>query len=380
MKNYIAWIVSILAGVVCIAFMAYINVITSDMRSEEEQSMQLWAEATQCIVTAEDAASLDLAFKIIKQNSKIPVIVTEGTDSVTLLRNIDGCDTIKSQAWAQEHLQKMLDDGVQFIDIKVDSTVVQRLYYGHSNVIDRLNVFSWFQVAVVLVFVLIIYMTFRAKRKSEQDKLLIGLARETAHQLGTPISALIGWTDMLRAGEITNETASQEIGRDVSRLHDVAERFSKIGSAPKLERRPICEAIEASVEYLRPRIPKNVKIDIECVDETLQPPHNPTLIGWAVENICRNSVDALPNGSGSINISLTTDNKYTYITIKDDGKGMSQSIAKHIFDAGYTTKTRGWGIGLTLTRRIVREYHKGDIYVLSTELGKGTTIVIKLRN
>ncbi len=380
MKNNTTLILSIVVAVVCIAFVVYINRITLDMRNQEEQSMKLWAEATQYIVNAEDATSLDLAFKIIKQNSKIPVIVTQDTDSVISLRNIDGCDTIKSQKWAQENLQRMLADGAQSIEIMVDSVVVQRLYYGHSNVIERLNVFSWLQVVVVLFIALFIYMVYRFKRKSEQDKLWIGLARETAHQLGTPISALLGWTEMLRAGEISNDTASAEIDHDVNRLRDIADRFSKIGSKPNLEKRPICDAVRASIDYLRPRIPKNVNINIDCPDDTLQPPHNPTLIGWAVENICRNAIDAMPNGRGNITISLTADNKYTYINIKDDGKGMSQSTAKHIFDAGFTTKTRGWGIGLTLTRRIIKEYHKGDIVVVGTEMGKGTTIGIKLYN
>ena len=382
MKKYSLWIILLIGGAVCFGLIYYINLITKDLREEEERSMQLWADATSFIASPDmdDMAPLELALKIIRQNTKIPVIITDKEDQVISLRNIEGCDSIKSQEWAQEQLRRLIANDARVIDITVDNNEEQHLYYGHTAVIERLKIFPYIQMALVLFFAACVYVTYRWKRKSEQDKLWIGLARETAHQLGTPISALMGWTEMLRAGDLDNITVAGEIGRDINRLRDVAARFSKIGSMPELSRGPICDAIEASIAYLKPRIPKNVNIKFINADRTIQPPHNPTLIGWAVENVCRNAVDALPEGKGNIEVTLSSDNKFTYILIKDDGKGMNRSTASHIFDTGFTTKQRGWGIGLTLTRRIVKQYHKGDISVAKTEIGQGTTMRIAIKN
>ena len=225
---------------------------------------------------------------------------------------------------------------------------------------------------MVIIFCLLAFFIFSQIKRAEQDKVWIGLALETAHQLGTPITALSGWTELMRTADIDMPTAANEIEHDTIRLKSIADRFSKIGSTPELEMIPIVPTIKHSVDYLKTRLPENISISISANND-IRTPHNPTLLEWAIENLCRNSADAI-EGSGKIDISIHQHKARAIIDVADTGKGMSRKAARHIFEAGYTTKERGWGIGLALTKRIVCEYHKGKIYVANTEIGKGTTI------
>ena len=374
----------ILIGCAILAFvLTYSNNMVHSLNKEENTRVRQWAQATQLLASADvdDSQTVSLLLDIIQDNNTIPVIITDSASNVILYRNISDNDSTMALPDIQIVLEKMKQHGT-CIDIDFDGSIVQKLYFSNSRLIDKLAYYPLVQLALCLLFILFAYFVFSRARRMEQDKVWIGLARETAHQLGTPISALMGWQQILESGEdssqVDKKMISQEMKRDVERLKTIADRFSKIGSQADLKDLDLSDTITQCVDYLRRRIPS--RINIKFINETknLSVKHNATLIGWAIENICRNSLDAI-EVYGDIIVSLKAYNDKALICISDNGKGMTKSVASKIFSAGYTTKTRGWGIGLALAKRIVVEYHKGVIYVADSEVGKGTTIAISLK-
>lgn len=357
--------------------LGFVNWIVGDMGREEEHKMKLWAKATQLVVeeSPNNNEMFDLLLQIIQGNTTIPVIMTDDNDNILSVRNLTTDGSILSPNEMRNRLNDIRNTG-HCIDIPISDNTSQHLYYAESNTIRRLSYLPLVEIALVTLFGLFAYMVLGQLKRAEQDKVWIGLARETAHQLGTPLTALSAWTELLRSGDIDATTAADEINHDTERLRSIAERFSKIGSEPELNNTSLIDTINNVVTYLETRLPKNITLctSFDNADKLIIK-HNPTLLGWAIENICRNAADAI-EGNGTISIKVYSNDKQTIIEVHDTGRGMSRSTARHIFDAGFTTKQRGWGIGLALTKRIVNEYHKGNISVAQTEVGVGTTIRI----
>ena len=266
----------------------------------------------------------------------------------------------------------------QYWEIKTWSNDTYYLFYGESNLLRTLVYFPYIQLAIICIFAMFGYITFRSSKQDEQNRVWIGLAKETAHQLGTPTSSLFGWIEYLRTQPI-DQTAVEEMNKDVVRLTKVVDRFSKIGSTTSLSEGVINEIVGGSVLYFRTRVPRNVKINYNGLAMAqLKALVNEALFEWVIENLLKNALDAL-SGVGSIDVKLSSDNDWIYIDVKDTGKGMPKSNFKRIFEPGFTTKTRGWGLGLSLSKRIIEGYHNGRIFVLNSEIDQGTTIRIMLK-
>lgn len=372
-------IIGVLAATLCILFVYTSNSLVHTLEEEETAKAKILAEATERITDMEmnEYAINSLLLNIIQGNTTIPVIIADENDSVYETRNLSD-DTELTYEEKAEKLKQFKKNGKSPIRIFAGRRNVQYLYYEDSNVLNKLPLFQTTEFMIVIILLIFAYIMIMRANKTEQDRVWIGLARETAHQLGTPTTALVGWTELMESGDIDSKTAAEEIRKDVERLKQIAERFSKIGSTPERKELPISETIKEIASYLRTRISKRIELSCNIdVAEEQTVEHNPVLIGWAVENLCRNAVDAI-DGNGKIQIDIKKTKGNICIDISDTGKGMSKETARHIFDAGFTTKKRGWGIGLALAKRIVTQYHKGKIYVLSTEIGKGTTIRIEL--
>lgn len=368
------------ASIILATILWYTNLIAKDLQTEETKRMQLLAEATKMLASTEisESETIDLLLEIVQGNTTIPVVVTDNDDNIIMMRNIVGNDSTASEETKKQAAAYIIENGIR-IDLNIDKGYQQHFYYSDSHTLRMLSYYPLIQIGLVTLFIIFGYTVIVRARRQEQDKVWIGLARETAHQLGTPITAIAGWTELLRTEELDNQTVATEIDKDNDRLKAIADRFSKIGSEPAMISEPIIDAINNTINYLATRIPSTVSIKLQnsCTDDTTTY-HNKTLIEWTIENICRNAVDAM-NGKGEIVITLKNDTENTIIDIADNGKGMTKSTARRIFKAGFTTKKRGWGIGLALAKRIVEKYHKGKIFVRSTAPGVGTTIRITLK-
>ena len=269
-----------------------------------------------------------------------------------------------------------MKDTRNVIDIAIDKATVQHLYYEDSVLLKRLSYYPYVQLAVMLIFIAVVYFAVVSMKKAEQNKVWVGLSKETAHQLGTPISSLMAWVQMLEATGIDGEIVS-DMDKDVKRLGKIADRFSKIGSKPEPELAFICESVVKSLDYMRVRISKNVELTINTPDEDKGVNLCLSLFEWVMENLAKNAVDAM-QGKGKLTVNVTYDHQCACIDVTDTGKGISRKNFKTVFNPGFTTKKRGWGLGLTLAKRIVEEYHGGKIYVKSSEVGVGTTFRIEL--
>lgn len=370
--NLLLTLLALISIVLCIAVLWFVNWTVNKLSKEEQNKMELWAKATKLIAkqSYSENETTDLLLQIIQSNTTIPIIVTNKNDSILLIRN---CSV--DQHEIPTLLSTFRSDG-HCINIPISENEEQHLYYAESNTIKQLSHLPLIEIAVVVLLGLFAYLVFNQIKRADQDKVWIGLARETAHQLGTPITALSGWTDLLRSGDIDTQTAANEIDNDINRLKSIATRFSKIGSQPELKTSSLNNTINNVISYLQSRLPNNITIRTNLIDDICIN-HNPILLGWTIENLCKNSADAI-SGSGEIVISTYYKKNNAIIDVTDNGKGMSQSTIRKIFRTGFTTKQRGWGIGLALSKRIICEYHKGKIFVASSEIGEGTTIRIIL--
>ncbi len=367
-------------------FIYFSNSLVKDLAKQERERMQIWADATREMVTSTDA-DVDFLLSIIQGNHNIPVLLVDDKNNIIEQRNfklpepndslkmIDEYTTINKQ-FLQKKLNK-LRKTTNNIEIKIDDSTRQVLYYEDSDVLRRLAYYPYIQLAVMLLFIAIAYFALISVKKAEQNRVWVGLSKETAHQLGTPISSLMAWTQMLESMGIDKEIIN-DMDTDVHRLSVIADRFSKIGSMPDKELTFINEAVESSLNYMRTRIPKHVTLTVHTDDEKncgvmlCQP-----LFEWVMENLTKNAVDAM-SGEGRIDIVVTSDAQHAHLYVKDTGKGIARKNFKNVFNPGFTTKKRGWGLGLTLVKRIIEEYHNGKIYVKDSEVGKGTTFAIEI--
>ncbi|MCK4920979.1 MAG: HAMP domain-containing histidine kinase [Bacteroidales bacterium] len=372
------WKLLLLIGAIIIGVgsLLYTNRWVKDLAFQEKETIELWAEATRILISS-GSSGTDLSFplKVIQKNTTIPVILTDIEGQVITWRNLDSIKAVNNSDYLIHQLEVMREENDSlFIDLgNGDGNVI---FYGDSILLRKLLYFPYIQLGVIVLFILVSYFAFSSFRKAEQNKVWVGLSKETAHQLGTPTSSLNGWVEIMRQG-LQDEKTIEEFAKDVKRLEKITERFSKIGSRPILERLDINMVLKNSVEYLTTRSSEKIKYKLNIPQGELMIPLNEALFEWVVENVCKNALDAI-DGKGEIVINLHDNTQIIYIDIQDKGKGIPKAKYKTIFKPGYTTKKTGWGLGLSLTKRIVEYYHGGKIFVLNSDVNLGTTIRIVL--
>ncbi len=374
-RQRLKYLFIIAAIFIAIASVFVSDMLIKDLAREEREKIEIWAEATRVLTSEDPSLNMNLILKIIQGNTSIPVMLCNDQDSVMNYKNIE-----LPEKGAEEYLRKKVEElkhKNQPIPIDMEDGTFQYLYYDDSINLKRLLVYPYAQLSVMAVFILLAFIALASTKRAEQNKVWVGLSKETAHQLGTPISSLIAWLEYLKLKDIA-PTLLTEMEKDVKRLEMIAERFSKIGSTPEPVPVDICQSINSAVEYMQTRISSKVKISIEAPGHPVVVLMNNSLFSWVVENLCKNAVDAM-EGQGSITFHIEEKGKNVRIDVTDTGKGILKSRFKTVFNPGYTTKKRGWGLGLSLVKRIVESYHGGKIFVKSSEIGKGTTFRIELR-
>ena len=367
--------------IVVAIIIAFISLFVSqslvrDLSREEHSKMEVFAKAYQAINAADENTDLGLVLAVISGNQTIPVIVTDEEDNIISWLNIE-MGKRDTMAYLSDYAHRMIANG-NSIRIRFDEEDDSRYYevcYDESLLLNRLTVYPYIQMGVVMLIVLIAIFALLSFKKTEQNRVWVGLSKETAHQLGTPISSLMAWTELLK--DKYDDELIGEMEKDVNRLQMVAERFSKIGSLPEPVQADMVGVLDGVIDYVEHRSPATVKFVRDFPNPPVNARVNASLFRWVIENICKNAVDAM-SGKGKLTIKLSEDRNYVTIDVTDTGKGIAKNSWRSVFDPGYTTKERGWGLGLSLAKRIVTEYHKGKIYVAHSEIGKGTTFRIEL--
>lgn len=343
-------------------------------KNEERLKMNLWANAQKTLINAGENTDLELPLQIFSNNTSIPIMLTEN-DSIINSINIDNKivnDKKKSNAFLSG-----LKNENEPIEIEYVPGKFQYLYYGDSELLNKLKYYPIALLLIIFLFGALVYNFYKSTKMATQNKLWAGMAKETAHQIGTPLTSLVGWVEILKS-ENVDETTTQEIEKDIERLQTITERFSNIGSEPKLENKDIVEETQKSYDYLQSRFSKQVAFSFNAPNNPIMVSINPTLHGWTVENLVKNAIDAM-KGKGKLSVSIEDDGENVKIKVSDTGSGIPKNQFKSVFEPGFTTKKRGWGLGLSLTKRIVEEYHKGNIKVLNSEIGKGTTMQVSFK-
>ena len=371
------WASVIAAVIIAAVSLVVSHILVRDLAIEERNRMEVWAEAMRSLSTAEENTDLNLVLKVINENNTIPVIVTDEQGNVQTFRNVEivADNHDDSMAVAARKAADMRASGRDIrISLGTDAGSIH-VSYDESVMITRLSFYPYVQLGIVLIFVVIAIFALLTSKKAEQNKVWVGLSKETAHQLGTPISSLMAWTEILRETYPDDELIP-EMDKDVKRLQLIAERFSKIGSIPEPVDTPLAEMLRHVVDYMDRRTSQKVRIIDEFSACDAHVMVNPSLFEWVLENLCKNAVDAM-EGGGTITIKAFASQR-VIIDVTDTGKGIEKKNIKNVFRPGFTTKTRGWGLGLSLAKRIVEEYHHGKIHVLKSEVGKGTTFRIEV--
>lgn len=376
-NNIIRIIFIVVAIVIMILSTIFTNQLARKLSVEEKKKVEIWAEATRQLILADEHTDIIFFLNITQDNTTIPVIMTDSMDNVLDYRNISTPNT-DAEKYVKDELQKFKNDRPP-IEVRISDTLVQYIYYDESSLLKLLQIFPMLQIVVVGLFFIIVILVFSSTKRAEQNSVWVGLSKETAHQLGTPISSLLAWTELLKS-KYTDDNLLVDMERDVKRLSVIADRFSKIGSKPKLSPTLIAPTLKNAIQYIKDRSSNQIKITLEIVDniDGLIVDLNVPLFEWVIENLCKNAIDAM-NGSGLLLIQLFSKDQYVVIDVKDTGKGIERSMYKTVFTPGYTTKKRGWGLGLSLAKRIIQTYHCGKIFVKNSELNKGTTFRIILQ-
>ena len=367
----------IFAVIIGLFSLLYTQNLIKSLKSEEKKKAELWAEATRQLVSSSDSGqSLDFLYSIIETNKTVPVILTDGSDTIISVTNIDP-EKINDKKFLKQELVRMKEKNPPII-INVGNGKINRIYFRESIILRKLIYYPYIQLSVIMLFILVSYLAFSSSRRAEQNQVWVGMSKETAHQLGTPTSSLAGWIEILQI-KYPEIQIIEELSRDLERLEKVAERFSKIGSRPDLTDENVIAVINQTIDYLKSRTSSKVMINIDQGSlKELILPINSALFSWVIENVCKNAVDAI-TGNGVINIRITESGQFAFIDISDNGKGIPKSAYKKIFKPGYTTKKTGWGLGLSLAKRIIEEYHNGKIFVRNSELGIGSSIRIAMK-
>src|SRR5574344_12436 len=355
----------------------YTGKLVEDLSLEERKRIELWAEATQEMINANPESDLNVvAFNVIESNESIPVIIVDKNDNIISYRNLD---TMKMQdsLYEKKILEDFKNNDNDEFYIKIENDTVNTVYYSNSKILDQVYYFPYLQLGIILLFIVFAYLLFSISRRAEQNHIWLGMSKETAHQLGTPISSLMAWVEILKNDKY-NEELTTEVEKDIKRLEKISSRFSKIGSKPKLDVENIVTIISDVISYISPRISKGINITFEKDKSTILAPINEDLCERVIENLCKNGADAIKD-IGTISIKISENKKNILIDITDSGKGIAKSKFRMIFKPGYTTKKRGWGLGLSLAKRIIEQYHNGKIFVKNSKIGIGTTFRIILK-
>jgi signal transduction histidine kinase len=351
----------------------YTQNLVKRLKAEERENVEMWAEATRLVSISDTSQNVDFLSLIIDNNNTVPVILTDESDSIISSRNFEAART-DDPKYLIRTLNKIKEKNKPII-INLEDNHFNMIYYKDSIILTMLIYYPYIQLGIIVLFILVSYLAFSSSRKAEQNQVWVGMSKETAHQLGTPTSSLAGWIEILQH-KYPEISITKELALDVQRLEKVTERFSRIGSKPALEKENIILIVSHTVDYLKSRTSSKVKfINDYANKKEVIVPVNSALFEWVIENVLKNSIDAM-EGSGAITIRISDNEKNALIDITDTGKGIPKSAFNKIFNPGFTTKQRGWGLGLSLARRIVEEYHNGKIFVRQSEVGKGSSIRI----
>lgn len=379
-------------GVVAL-FLYFSNNLVTDLAAQERERMEIWADATKALVdqtmfSDEESPASRFLSSITERNNNIPVLLVDENDVILQQRNFDLPDpadsaNINVQEFTPRNLQYLTERLAELkgtrnkIEIAIAPEMSYYLYYEDSKLLKRLSYYPYVQLLVMLAFVAVVYFAVLSTKKAEQNKVWVGLSKETAHQLGTPISSLMAWVELLESLGVDPDTVA-EMDKDVNRLNTIASRFSKIGSKPLMEAESLNDVVEKASEYMRSRISSRINFTLSLTPDNPRVMASAPLFEWVMENLIKNAVDAM-EGSGSITVTTAVNSHgQPYVEVSDTGRGIPRKRQKTVFTPGYTTKKRGWGLGLTLAKRIIEQYHSGKIYVASSEPGRGTTFRIDL--
>ena len=373
--RFTRWFITVSSIAIVSIFLWNVSIFFNRLKKEEREKMEIWVKAYSEVLNSDLNEDIPIELEVISKNTTTPMIIYHKKEDFYETRNIarkntDDDEKIKA-------LAASFASDYQPIEIVYENEVFGTLYYGNSSLINKLKYFPIGIVFIVILYLAMLYYFYSTSKSHDQSLLWAGMAKETAHQIGTPLSSLVGWTEILKQ-ENVDPTYIEEMEKDIVRLQTITDRFSKIGSLPNLEPTDIVEETKDSYEYLKARSSKLINFSLKLPDEKIQVNLNKQLFSWTIENIVKNAIDAL-KGKGNLVVEITQDAKWVHILITDTGKGIPKTKFKKIFKPGYTSKKRGWGLGLSLAKRIIEEYHDGKIRVLKSEVGKGTTFEVKLK-
>ena len=357
------------------------NILTKDLARQERTKMEVWAEAMRALSQADENTDLALVLKVLNENNTIPVVVLDNDENVTDFRNVViNAKNYKDSLLYVSAMAKRLKNNKQNIRIQLSDASNEYIdvCYDDSLMLKRLALYPYVQLGVVMLFVVVAIFALLTSKRAEQNKVWVGLSKETAHQLGTPISSLMAWTTILKE-TYPDDDLLPEMDKDVKRLQLIADRFSKIGSLPEAVPESLSEVLDHVIDYMDRRTSKKIQLIKVFPADDIIIRLNASLFEWVIENLCKNAVDAMGGESGTITLRVETVGERVVVEVSDTGKGIRKKDLRNVFRPGFTTKSRGWGLGLSLAKRIVEEYHNGKIFVKSSELGKGTTFRIELK-
>jgi len=356
----------------------YSNYLSAKIAKDERQKVEQWVEAGKFIINAPVDADTKLPSLIRNEQKSIPIIETDEKDSVVSFINIDSTKAAADPGYVLSRLKLFKTQNNPIIlEVSKDPLLFNKYYYGHSALLLQVQYYPIIQLLIVALFIIITIFSLQARNKSTQNQVWAGMAKETAHQLGTPVTSLQGWVEMLKEAK-GNEQIATEIEKDVRRLRLVSDRFGKIGSTPQLEEQNVVKQVEEMTEYIRKRATGKVHLEVKAEHRDMIAPISMPLFDWVIENLLKNALDAM-DGKGSITVDMKEEEKTIVIDVTDTGKGIASQNIGRVFKPGFTTKKRGWGLGLSLSKRIIEQYHKGQLFVKHSELGKGTTFRIVLK-
>jgi len=376
-QNLLRWIMIIASFVIISLILWNTYIFFQNFKAEERTKMKNWSFAQQELNKSIDldANIGDLHLQIIQSNTSTPMVVVGSTGKIQQINNIDARKSSDS-IYLYSMVEKFKRENSP-IEIRFKGEVLQTLYYGNSPLLNKLKYYPLALVLIIFLFAAVVYFFYKSSKTAVQNKLWSGMAKETAHQIGTPLSSLVGWTEILKS-ENVNPDHLKEIEKDVNRLQTITDRFSKIGSSPKLKKTNIVEATHDAYTYLQVRSSKLINFSFEGPEEEIMVSLNEQLYSWTIENLVKNAIDAM-KGEGELKVEVLKHDKYVNILVSDTGKGMAKKKYRPIFEPGYTSKKRGWGLGLSLAKRIIEDYHNGKIKVLDSEINKGTIMQISLK-
>lgn len=379
-KQYIGWkfVLASIAVLIIGTTIWFVSNLSKNIQEEERKKVATWVEANREVLRSDTDANLNLAISIVTTNTTIPLILTDEEGHIMDSRNLDSIRIMQDPSYLPDQLKAFKKQHPPFImEVDAKQKLYNYIYYGDSLILRQIRYYPYIQLIVVTLFIGIVLFALSSTNRATQNQVWVGLAKETAHQLGTPLSSMEAWLEILRENE-ANTTLVTELSKDVDRLKLITDRFSKIGSIPKLEEKDIVEQIQNMTNYIRKRAPQKVLLSVHSTEEELPAMISPPLFDWVVENLLKNALDAM-EGKGKIDITIENHPTFITVDIADTGKGIPKMSFEKVFKPGFSTKKRGWGLGLSLAKRIIEEYHRGRLYVRSSEINKGTVFRILLR-